>query len=127
MPAAASDCAAAPLADCIAADGDLACPAGPYTNKRTVSADVGVTCDGVSCGTCSVKTTCKGTILMSGSSQCNGGVTVSVDDTCYSVPNTTNLRYSRYTGTIASESCLYATPSPAPALAPTGVQTVCCR
>jgi hypothetical protein len=123
-PASASDCAAAPLADCIVSNGDLACPAGPYATKRSVSGDVGVTCG--SCGACSVSTTCKGTIVFGGTSSCNGP-SVPADNTCYPVPNTTNLRYARYTGTTAGESCTYGTSSPAPVLAPTGVQTVCCR
>ncbi|HEY8077851.1 MAG TPA: hypothetical protein VIF62_27180 [Labilithrix sp.] len=116
-------CAVAPLRDCVEQDGDQTCPVD-YAEKHAVFADIGATCG--SCGSCSVTTKCTGTLTMSTSSSCGGGVTLNADGKCYPVSNTT-LRYSKYVGTVGSEACTYANTNPPAMMTPTGQKTVCCK
>lgn len=123
---AVTGCDAGALTDCVATDGDQACPTGPFATKHVVGQrkDLKVACGTCACG---VVTTCKGTVTMSSSSSCSGGVTVNVDNVCYPVPSGGSYSYTQYTGVIAAEKC---NPGPNPAATAVGFttsQTVCCR
>jgi hypothetical protein len=124
-PAIPNDCSLNNLGDCIASPGDVACPVdSPYQIKHLVGSDFTLTCGNGTC-TCDLTTTCKGTLAVSGQSDCGNSFSLDVDDKCNGA-NQLSYQYTRYTGVIANESCA-AGAAPAPSVELTGPQTLCCR
>ena len=74
--------AAAPFRACIAAPGDIACPAG-FAIKHLLGGSASFTCS-AGC-TCGVTATCKGKLSYFATADCSGavGMTVQVDDACH--------------------------------------------
>ena len=75
--------AAAPFGVCIAAVGDVACPAG-FATKHLLGTSASFTC-AAGC-TCGVTATCKGKVNYFATGDCSGaaGMSVIVDDQCHS-------------------------------------------
>jgi hypothetical protein len=115
---------------CIAQAGDLACPAGSYSQKHTAfaGADDSRGCSGCTCGATSVA--CGGTFMLNPGMDCfgpffiNGGLPLS----CHSVPSQTQYSMSYSSGPPTGVgSCPASGGQPMGTASVKGPLTVCCQ
>ena len=111
----------AALAACVAASGDVACPA-PLPNRHLVGSDVTLTC--AAC-TCTTQATCTGTVTFYSGAGCTGTPRVLNAGACTQV-NQASFQSTRWAGTIATQTCTNVTPAATAGVSLTDVRTVCC-
>jgi hypothetical protein len=114
------------FASCIQSDGDVACPAGPFTKRTLVMADVEVACS--ACSTCTVSGQCTNPrIHFYSDSSCQNEVAdLPSNGTCASTGGGGSVSYFRYEVTVQNKACAATGPKTA-TLTPKGAVTVCCR
>jgi hypothetical protein len=119
----------APFGSCIAHDGDVACPAGPFTTKTLTGPSATLTCGG--CASCTNTASCGPAKLhFFNDSACATEVaTRLVNDACNAVasgtPNATNS-YFKYEVATMNAACTAST-TPTTAVALDLPRTICCR
>jgi hypothetical protein len=117
-------CGVSGVTDCIAADGDVGCPSGPFESRRVVAASVSVSC--ASCP-CTVSATCSGVLTCYSDQSCAEQVAaLPVDGTCNATgANQVPIGSYAYAAT-AQASCTNE-PFAAATIVVEDVQTVCCK
>ena len=111
-----------PFLACIEASGAQTCPPGtPFTERHTTAVSATNTCPAA---TCTVTTTCGGTLNVFSDDQCKDSIaTLQADGNCYEV---TGMAGSlKYTPGTSSASCATVAPQPA-TVSLVGERTFCC-
>jgi hypothetical protein len=123
--------ASAGYAQCIAHDGDVACPAGSaFSVKHAVGSGASIACQGATCA-CNVTAKCAGSVKFFANNDCTGmSYTAIVDGQCRSEAAGAGSSYTafEYTGTISNIACNADGGSPGTPVANLDAPvTVCCR
>jgi hypothetical protein len=113
------------FSECVVADGDQPCPAGPYTQKHLVGDAGPVTCGAC---TCTLSATCKGKLDYFTDGNCSmNALHLPVDGTCVAVGTGSTTYHSyEYTGTVDTISC-NVSPTASATVDLTSKRTVCCK
>ncbi len=113
-----------PYAACIAAPGAVACPAGPLSVAHQAAASAAVTCADCSC---SVTSTCSGTLTLYTDTACKSGSYAISTDVCVGISSAATYKAYEYTGAAPkSVACEAGVPNPAQSVTLAGEQTICC-
>ncbi len=118
--------AGAGVSECIAKDGDQACPAGPFVTKHLVGGDFTLACS--ACG-CAASATCKGTLVIATDNACTQNtVNLVVDGTCRA-PSSIGGSYGfyEYVGVVNTQACSASGTSAATVGVTATPRTICCR
>lgn len=113
--------AGADLRVCLEAPGDVACP-GSVPDKHLVGDDVELTC--ADC-TCTTKATCTGTESYYQSDDCTGTPLVLQANVCTRVDGQ-DIGSEKWTGKVATETCVDLSPADKATVTLASVHTVCC-
>jgi hypothetical protein len=114
----------APYQACIAADGDVACPAGPWSAAHHVGTSTSFDC--ASC-TCAVSATCSGTLTLYTDKTCTKSPYAVSTDVCVGISSSATFTAYKYAGAAPKNVACQVTGTPAmPDLALVGEQTICC-
>ncbi len=112
---------------CIVGAGDVACPAGPFSDKAAVvGSDTSLTCG--ACSACSVTASAcgNGTVKYWGDSSCTQAKgTIAADGKCNATGTPSGVNHFTYENPVQNVKCNAGTSTPTADLA--GKQTVCCR
>lgn len=125
-------CRGAPPAgfsSCVVHDGDVACPAGPFTARTLVADAADVTCGG--CATCQNRATCSTAVFrFYNDGACATELATRIANGVCNPLATGNagtfVSRFRYDSTPVAPTCM-PTAAPTSALSLTGTRTVCCR
>jgi hypothetical protein len=113
-----------PYAACIAAPGDVACPAGPLSVQHKVGTSASVSCGDCSC---SVTAACSGTLTLYTDTGCTKGPYAISTGVCVGISSAATYRAYEYTaGSPTNIACQAGAPSAAQSVTLAGPQTICC-
>lgn len=112
--------------ECIAKNGDQACPPGPFATKHLVGSDFTLACS--ACG-CATSATCKGTLVVATDNACTANtVDLVVDGTCRTPPSVGgSYGFYKYVGALNTQACNTTTASGATVGVTASPRTICCR
>jgi hypothetical protein len=132
VPQSAADavCSGSPPAGfsaCIAAPGDVPCPAGPFAVRTVIQDDVELVC--AACGACSVSAACANAqVKFYSDPQCGTVVTqLPCNATCVDTGAASSKQVAAFEYTAQVQASCQASPSGAASLNPVKPQTLCCR
>jgi hypothetical protein len=132
VPPSAADavCSGAPppgFAACVAATGDVPCPAGPFATRTLIEDDVVLVCPG--CGPCNVVGTCgNAQVKFYSDAQCGNVVAqLPCTGTCVDTGGGNGKQVAAFEYTAQVQASCQASPSGAPAFDPVKPRTICCR
>ena len=110
---------------CIAAPGEVACPpGGALAVAHHVGASASFTC--ADCA-CTVTAKCSGTLTLDTDTACKKAPYAISTDVCVGISSAATYKAYQYTAAAPKTvGCQAGTPDPAPVVALTGEQTVCC-
>lgn len=118
-----------PAQRCVISDGDVACPAGPFTKRTVYGKTFDVTCGAGTCD-CGITGTCSaGTMTFYTANNCTGtNFTMTANGTCQpSTQSSFNVASYKYTATVQNAGCSPTGASTATAVTTTSSATVCCE
>lgn len=111
----------AALAACIATSGDVPCPSSA-PNRHLVGSGVALSCAACSCTT---QATCTGTVTFYAGAGCTGATRVLQAGVCTQV-NQASFQSTKWSGTVATQTCANVTPATTATASLDGARTVCC-
>ena len=113
-----------PYEACIAAPGEVPCPPGPLAVAHHVGTSASYTC--ADCA-CTVTAKCSGTLTLYTDTSCTKAPYAISTDVCVGISSAATYKAYKYTAAAPQTvGCQAGTPDPAPTVALTGEQTVCC-
>ncbi len=113
-----------PYEACIAAPGDVACPAGPLSVQHEVGTSGAVACPACAC---SVTATCSGTLTLYTDTACKKAPYAISTGVCVGISSAATYHAYEYTaGSPTNIACQAGAPSAAQSATLAGPQTICC-
>jgi hypothetical protein len=113
-----------PYEACIAAPGDVACPAGPLSVQHEVGTSAAVACPACAC---SVTANCSGTLTLYTDTACKKAPYAISTGVCVGISSASTYHAYQYTaGSPTNIACQAGAPSAAQSVTLAGPQTVCC-